>query len=434
MPPKIVSVDAGSPAAHAGLRPGLMLESVNGHEIKDVLDYRYWTEEPKLLLQLRAEDGKSIRKRLKKPEGVPLGLNFETYLMDRQRSCANRCIFCFIDQLPQGMRETLYYKDDDARLSFLQGNYITLTNLSEREIDRICSLRISPLNVSVHSSDPDVRCTMLRNPSAGRCMEIMRRLARAGIEMNCQIVLCPGINDGDILSRTLSELTELFPQVHSVSVVPVGITRYREGLYKLSPVTSENAADAISRVEKVADACFASSGSRVVYCSDELYLRAGFELPSYAYYEDFPQFENGVGMLRSLFDEYTEALSSLSGDEKARVSIATGMAAAPLFENISQLTKKTCYNININVYPVVNRFFGETVDVAGLLVGSDLLSALKGRELGDRLLISSTMLRHGGDVFLDDMSLNELSEALCVPVVPVKCDGESLLNAILGQL
>ncbi|MBO6011670.1 MAG: DUF512 domain-containing protein [Oscillospiraceae bacterium] len=433
MASRITGVDKGSPAARARIRPGMLLEKVNGHEIKDVLDYRYWTEEPRLLLELRDERGRAVRKRLSKPEGIPLGLDFETYLMDSQRSCANRCVFCFIDQLPRGMRPTLYYKDDDARLSFLQGNYITLTNLSARELDRICALRISPLNVSVHASDPDVRRAMLRNPNAGRCMELMRRLADADIEMNCQIVLCPGMNDGDVLSATLADLSALCPQVHSVSVVPVGITRYREGLPELSPVTREGAADAIRRVEKAAEANLAAHGSRVLYCSDELYLRAGLELPPLEYYEDFPQFENGVGMLRSLYEEYLEALSDLDGSERARVSVATGTAAAPLFENISQKTKKTCYNVDIKVYPVVNRFFGETVDVAGLLTGSDLLAALRGEDLGERLLISATMLRHGGDVFLDDVSLAELSDALGVPVVPVRPDGAELLDAVVGR-
>ena len=433
MASRIVAVDRGSPAARARLRPGMLLEKINGHDIRDVLDYRYWSEEPKLLLELRDERGRAIKKRVKKPEGIPLGLDFETYLMDAQRSCANRCVFCFIDQLPKGMRPTLYYKDDDARLSFLQGNYITLTNLSGREIDRICALRISPLNVSVHASDPDVRRAMLRNPSAGRCMELMRRLAEHDIEMNCQIVLCPGMNDGEVLTKTLEDLSALCPQVHSVSIVPVGITRYREGLPDLSPVTREGAADAIARVEKAAEANLERFGSRVLYCSDELYLRAGLELPPIEYYEDFPQFENGVGMLRSLYEEYSGALSGLTGEERARVSVATGTAAAPLFENISQITKKTCYNVDIKVFPVVNRFFGETVDVAGLLTGSDLLAALKGEDLGERLLISATMLRHGGDVFLDDVSLAELSEALGVPVVPVRPDGAELLDAVVGR-
>ncbi|MCR5648793.1 MAG: DUF512 domain-containing protein [Oscillospiraceae bacterium] len=433
MASRIVAVDRGSPAARARLRPGMLLEKINGHEIRDVLDYRYWSEEPKLLLELRDERGRAIKKRVKKPEGIPLGLDFETYLMDAQRSCANRCVFCFIDQLPKGMRPTLYYKDDDARLSFLQGNYITLTNLSGREIDRICALRISPLNVSVHASDPDVRRAMLRNPSAGRCMELMRLLAEHDIEMNCQIVLCPGMNDGEVLTKTLEDLSALCPQVHSVSIVPVGITRYREGLPDLSPVTREGAADAIARVEKAAEANLERFGSRVLYCSDELYLRAGLELPPIEYYEDFPQFENGVGMLRSLYEEYSGALSGLTGEERARVSVATGTAAAPLFENISQITKKTCYNVDIKVFPVVNRFFGATVDVAGLLTGSDLLAALKGEDLGERLLISATMLRHGGDVFLDDVSLAELSEALGVPVVPVRPDGAELLDAVVGR-
>ncbi len=427
----ITGVDPGSPAKRAGLRAGDELVSVNGHEIRDVLDYRYYCESPRLLLEFR-RDGVLRRKRLRKEESEPLGLDFDTYLMDRPRSCVNHCLFCFIDQLPPGMRETLYFKDDDARLSFLQGNYISLTNLSPREQDRICALRISPINVSVQATDPEVRRRLLGNPRAGEGYEIMRRFARARISMDCQIVVCPGINDGEVLQRTMEDLEALYPQVSSVSVVPVGLTKHREGLYPLTPVDAAIAGEIIDRVDAFGEACLARHGSRIFACGDELYRKAGREVPPWDYYEGFPQFENGVGMLRSLEDEFREALAQApAAPEAAPFAVATGGAAYPLFQKILQLFHDSCYSVEGKLYAVRNDFFGESVNVAGLLTGGDLIAQLRGKDLGRRLLISVSMLRHGGDVFLDDLSLEDVSGALGVPVRTVENDGAAVLRAFL---
>ena len=427
----VFSVDPGSPAARAGLRPGDRLLTVNGHEILDVLDYRYHCESPRLLLEFLRE-GKTCRKRIRKEESEPLGLNFETYLMDRPRSCANRCVFCFIDQLPKGMRDTLYFKDDDARLSFLQGNYITLTNLSPREQQRILDLRISPINVSVQATDPEVRRRLLGNPRAGECYEIMKRFAAGRIRMDCQIVVCPGINDGETLQRSMEDLAALYPQVSSVSVVPVGLTKHRQGLPALTPVDGRIAGEIIDRVDAFGEACLKKLGSRIFACGDELYRKAGRETPPWDYYEGFPQFENGVGMLRSLEDEFREALAEKpEAETPAPFAVATGGAALPLFEKLLQLLSDSCYSVDGRIYGIRNDFFGESVNVAGLITGRDLIAQLRGKPLGERLLVSVSMLRYGGDVFLDDVSLDEAREALGVPVVPVANDGEAVLRAFL---
>ena len=428
----IFSVDPGSPAARAGLKPGDRLVSVNGHEIRDVLDYRYYCESPRLVVEFDRE-GKRHVKRIRKEESEPLGLDFETYLMDKPRSCVNHCLFCFIDQLPKGMRDTLYFKDDDARLSFLQGNYITLTNLSPREQQRILDLRISPINVSVQATDPEVRCRLLGNPRAGDCYSIMQRFARGRISMDCQIVVCPGINDGEVLQRTMEDLAALYPQVGSVSVVPVGLTKHRQDLPRLTPVDKAIAGQIIDRVDAFGEACLHKLGSRIFACGDELYRKAGREVPDWDYYEGFPQFENGVGMLRSLEDEFIEALEegeSVPGPVPP-FAVATGGAALPLFQKLLQLLSDSCYSVEGRVYGIRNEFFGESVNVAGLLTGRDLISQLRGKELGSRLLISVSMLRYGGDVFLDDVSLSAVSEALGVPVIPVANDGRAVLRAFL---
>ena len=428
----ITGVDPGSPAARAGLKPGDTLISVNGHEIRDVLDYRYYCESPRLLLEYSRE-GRMHHKRLRKAESEPLGLDFESYLMDKPRSCVNHCLFCFIDQLPKGMRETLYFKDDDARLSFLQGNYITLTNLSAREQQRIMDLRISPINVSVQATDPAVRCRLLGNPRAGDCYEIMRLFAEKRIHMDCQIVVCPGINDGEVLQKTMEDLALLHPQVSSVSVVPVGLTRHREGLAALTPVDAAIAGEIIDRVDAFGEICLERCGSRIFACGDELYRKAGRPVPDWDYYEGFPQFENGVGMLRSLEDEFTEALAAQpEAPDPVPFAVATGGAAYPLFQKLLQLLADSCYSVEGRLYGVRNDFFGESVNVAGLLTGQDLIAQLRGKELGEKLLISVSMLRYGGDVFLDDTPLSAVSEALGVPVIPVPNDGEAVLRAFLN--
>ena len=433
---KIQSVDPHSPARRAGVRPGERLTHINGRPIADVLDYKFYAYDPRLELTLEEEDGRTRTVRVRKGEGEELGLNFETYLMDRARSCANRCIFCFVDQMPPGMRETLYFKDDDARLSFLMGNYITLTNLSEREIDRICALRICPVNISVHATDPALREAMLRHRRAGECLDIMKRFAGAGIEMNCQIVSCPGINDGPALDRTLADLGALHPAVASVAVVPVGLTKYREGLCHIDPYTPAQAAALIGQVEAFAAAFLEKHGTSLAWCSDEFYLLAGRALPEKAYYEDMNQLENGVGMLRLLQSQAELALEgeALSDLTPPPFSIATGVSAAPFVEKIVDRCREKCGNIVGTVHPVANRFFGETITVSGLVTGGDLIGQLRGKELGERLILPSNMLRAGEQVFLDDVTVAQVEEALGVPVCPVDAEsGFDLVDAILGR-
>ena len=432
MSQRIFSVDPGSPGARAGFRPGDTLLSINGHTILDVLDYRYHSEAEKLRVEIERQ-GKRRTLRLRKEESEPLGLNFETYLMDRPRACVNKCVFCFIDQLPRGMRDTLYFKDDDARLSFLQGNYITLTNLSSRELERIMDLRISPINVSVQATDPDARCRLLGNPRAGNVMEIMRRFADAHIHMDCQIVVVPDYNDGAVLDRTMEDLASLYPAVTSVSIVPVGLTRYREGLASLRPIDAAMAETILDQADRMGEACLQKYGTRIFCCGDELYCKAGRPVPDWDWYEGFPQFENGVGMLRSLEDEFLEALAELEAKPESvpAFTVATGMAAAPLLSKLLQIFRDSCYAVQGQVVPIENRFFGGMVNVAGLLTGQDLLAQLRDRDLGSRVLISASMLRHGGDMFLDDMTLEALSGALGTPVIPVLNDGAALLRAFL---
>ena len=431
---KIASVDPHSPARKAGVRPGEKLTHINGHPIVDVLDYKFYAYDPRLELTLTDPEGNSRTLRLRKEEGEDLGLNFETYLMDKARSCANKCIFCFVDQMPPGMRDTLYFKDDDARLSFLMGNYMTLTNLSRREIQRIIDLRISPINISVHATDPELRSAMLKNPRAGECLEVMKQFAQAGIEMNCQIVACPGVNDGPALERTLDDLSGLYPAVTSVAVVPVGVTKFREGLCRIEPYTREQAAALLDQVEQFAAAFLEKQGTSLAWCSDEFYLIAGRPLPEKAYYEDMDQLENGVGMLRLLLQQAELALEDEGQTEVAPFSVATGLSAAPFVQEIVDKIREKCGNIKGMVYPIVNRFFGETITVSGLITGTDLIEQLNGKDLGKRLLIPDNMLRAGERVFLDDVTVEQLEEALGVAVIPVPADsGFDLADAILGR-
>lgn len=429
----VTNVDKTSPVRRH-VRPGDALVAINGHEIEDVLDYRYWSYEERLTLTIRRPDGSEHTVKVRKDAGEDLGLDFDEYLMDKPWGCSNRCVFCFVDQLPRGMRKSLYFKDDDARLSFLTGSYITLTNLSEREFERICALRISPINVSVHATDPDMRAKLMGNPRAADILTPLRRLAEAGITMNCQIVCCPGWNDREQLSRSMRELAELYPGVYSVSIVPVGLTMHREKLEKLTPFDRAGACETIDRVESFAAECLEKYGSRIFWCSDELYLKAGREVPADEYYEEYSQLENGVGLMRLLETEFLEALEDVPADagSGSAFCIATGVSAAPLLEKLLQTGHKKCANIKGQVYAVVNDFFGHTIDVAGLVTGGDLIAQLKGRDLGERVLIPHNMLRHGEGVFLDDVTLEEASAALGVPVVPIGSGGAELLDAMLG--
>jgi len=430
---RIKSIDSDSPL-RGRAEVGDAVVAINDNRILDVLDYKFYAYDKDLRVLLKRPDGTEYSVQVKKPEGGDLGLDFETYLMDAPRSCANNCIFCFIDQLPRGMRKTMYFKDDDARLSFLMGNYITLTNLSKREIQRIIDLHISPVNVSVHTTNPELRCMMLGNKCAGESIDIMHRFARAGIVMNCQIVCCPGINDGEELKRSMSELAAMYPQVRSVSVVPLGVTKFREGLYPLTPYTAELAADTIDTVEAFAQECLQKLGSRIFFCGDELYLKAGREIPGDEYYEDYVQLENGVGMLRLLETEFKSALSLSDEPGEIDFSIATGVAAAPFFERLCRMASERYPQIKGRVYPIKNDFFGHSVDVAGLVTGGDLIAQLKGRELGNFLLISQNMLRRQEQDFLDDVTLKDAIRELNLPIYPIEQDGFALWDAMCGLL
>ena len=427
----ITSVDRHSPAERAGITPGEQLLTINGHQIIDVLDYRFYGYDTDCCLELREPAGTVRTVSLRKPEGRDLGLNFDTVLMDDMRSCANHCIFCFVDQMPPGMRKTLYFKDDDARLSFLQGNYITLTNLTDREAQRIIDLRISPINVAVHTTDPQLHCTMLGNKNALRSLDYIRAFCKAGIVMNGQIVVCPGWNDGDQLRRTLRDLTEM--QFSSCSLVPVGITKYRQGLAKLRPVDVATAAEIIDIADEYGRENLERFGTRRFFCADELYLRAGRPLPRAEYYEGYRQLENGVGLMRSLEDDFLAGLATV--DVPVRFSpftIATGTAAAPFLGGLVQRAQADYPGLRGQVIAVENDFFGHTIDVAGLLTGQDISAQLRGRDLGDRVLIPIHMMRHGETVFLDDYTVERLSRELGVPVQVVDEDGFALVDAMFA--
>lgn len=422
---KIVSVERGSPADKAGVLPGDFLVSIDGHFIRDVLDYQFFST-GSLITVLFERTGKIL---IKKPEYADLGLNFETYLMDEKRSCRNHCVFCFIDQLPKGLRSPLYFKDDDDRLSFLQGNYITLTNLSDSDIERIISMKLA-VNVSVHTTGPDLRSKMQGNKNAGAALRKFFRLADAGIQLNCQIVLCPGINDGDNLVKTLDRLSA-YENITSTAVVPVGLTRFREenGLYPLTAFTKDTARAALDII-----AAFHDNKNAPVYAADELFLIAGRAIPDYDYYGGFEQYENGVGMWRDLRDDFYASLTAADGDVRSqnrqskpnKKSVITGTAAYPLIKELCGAVGK-----NISVFAIRNDFFGESVTCSGLVTGRDIMSQLAGKDLGKALLLPANMLKSGEAVFLDDVTVADLEQALSVSVRVVPATGEDLLKALL---
>lgn len=427
----IQSVEVGSPAARKKLRGGMILHRINGHEIMDVLDYRFYMMESHLTLEIEGEDGKRRIVKLRKNEEDDLGLEFETYLMDKQHSCRNKCIFCFIDQLPSGMRETLYFKDDDSRLSFLFGNYITLTNLTEHEIQRIIDMHISPVHISVHTTNPELRCRMMNNRFAGDSLSALYRFAEAGIRIECQLVLCPGYNDGEELQRSMEDLAGLAPAVESVAAVPVGITKYREGLTPLRPFTPEECGRVIDAIEAMGDRMEKETGNRLFYPADEFYVKAGRPIPDASFYGEMSQLENGVGMMALLKDEFTAALEEETRTPAgSRLTLATGVAAADFIQSLIDDAAKKWHNLDVTVIAVRNEFFGETIDVAGLVTGGDIGKQLQGR-VGDRLLIPDVMLRHDGACFLDDVTPEQLSAQLGVPLTVVGGDGQALVNALL---
>ena len=433
---KITCVDKGSRAELAGIRSGDNLISINNREICDVLDYRFFLADRSILLKLDRE-GETFEVSIRKQQYDDIGLDFETPLMDKKHSCENKCVFCFIDQLPKGMRKTLYFKDDDSRLSFLHGNYITLTNLHDKDIDRIIEMHISPVNISVHTTNPELRVQMMHNKRAGEVLSYMKRLADAGISLCGQIVLCKGLNDGEELDRSMRDLSELFPAMQSVSIVPAGLTRFREKLYPLEGFTKEESAAVIAQVDKFAKDFEEKNGSRMFFCSDEFYLKAELPLPEESYYEGYPQIENGVGMITSLVTEFKSELDYLDEyleNYKAprHVSIATGAAAYDTIKAMAVELEARIEDLQIDVYKIINHFFGETITVSGLLTGKDISEQLAGKDLGDLLIFPSNALRSGEDVFLDDMTPDQLSAALGVTVSPSRDGGEGFICDALG--
>lgn len=416
-----------------GIKPGDVLVSVNSHEINDVLDYRFYIKEKKLTLAL-VSSGKAKKVHLRKDEDDDLGLEFDSYLMDRQHRCTNRCIFCFVDQMPPGMRETLYFKDDDSRMSFFFGSYVTLTNLTEHDVSRLIEMHISPVNVSVHTMNPELRVKMMKNKHAGECLSILKRLADAGIKLNTQLVLCPGINDGKELEYSLSELEKLLPAIQSIAAVPVGLTKFRENLPALRTYTPQEARETIEIVDSFGERCLEKYGVRLAFCADEFYLTAGMPIPGEEYYEDYPQLENGVGLWRNLLEEFSFALteSSFEKDIERHVSIATGVAAYPLLVRLCRLVSEKYPLVKADVFQIKNDFFGHSVTVAGLVTGKDLISQLKDKPHAETLIIPSVMLRSEGDVFLDDVSLEDVEKVLSVSVrVTDANSGFELLENIL---
>lgn len=428
---KISSVVAGSPAERAGIFAGDVLASIGGNPVKDVLDYMFYAAEESPDIEI-VRDGSPMSFHISKGEYDDLGLQFETFLMDSKQSCRNKCVFCFIDQMPPGMRETLYFKDDDARLSFLQGNYVTLTNLDQSDIDRIIKMKLN-INVSVHTTNPELRCKMMHNRFAGEKLKYIRQLAENGIKLNCQIVCCPGLNDGAELRRSLSDLGELMPNITSMAVVPVGLTKFREGLFPLECFTRETAAETIDIIEEFQEIFLEKFGTRTVFPSDEFFLIAERELPPMEYYEDFSQYENGVGMLRSLIDEFEKALelAEWEGGER-HVSVATGYAPYPVIFMLVKMAEERFPMLKCDVYRIRNDFFGETITVTGLITAQDLIAQLRDKPLGDELLISSAMLRRDSEEFLDDLTVSDVERELNTRVKVSGSDGYEFLDAIMG--
>ena len=430
----VKSIMPGSIAEELGIEPGDKLLSIDGQEIEDIFDYQFYVEDEEIVLLIEKQDGEQWELEIEKDADEQLGIEFGQGLMDEYRSCRNKCMFCFIDQMPEGMRDTLYFKDDDSRLSFLQGNYVTLTNMSDHDIERIIRYRLEPINISFQTTNPQLRCKMLHNRFAGDALKKVDRLFEGGIEMNGQIVLCKGENDGAELERSIKDLTAYIPLLRSVSVVPVGLTKFRDGLYHLEPFTKEDAKEVLSVIHKWQDRIYEQYGIHFIHAGDEWYLLAGQEVPEEERYDGYLQLENGVGMLRLLHNEFTEALAAEQGDNEVReLSLATGKLAYPTICTLMEQMKEKFPDTTVHVYPIRNDFFGERITVSGLVTGQDLTAQLKGQKLGERLLIPCNMLRVDEDVFLDDYTVADVEKTLQEPLNIVKSSGQNLLDTVLGR-
>ena len=427
-------VEPGSIAEEMGIEAGDKLISINDNTIEDVFDYHYYVNDEEIVLLIEKPDGEEWELEIEKDYEEDLGIVFEQGLMDEYRSCRNKCMFCFIDQMPKGMRETLYFKDDDSRLSFLQGNYITLTNMSDHDVDRIVKYHLEPINISFHTTNPELRCKMLHNRFAGEALKKVDNFYEGGIQMNGQIVLCKGINDGEELERSIRDMSRYLPHLQSVSVVPVGLTKYRDGLYPLESFTKEDAEKVIDTIEKWQKIFYEEYGLHFIHAGDEWYILAEREMPEEERYDGYLQLENGVGMLRLLMNEFEEAYAELEGDgRKIEVSMATGFLAYPYLKKMIEKLKEKFPNVTVHLYAIRNDFFGEKITVAGLITGQDLIAQLKGQQLGERLLLPCNMLRSGEEVFLDDVTLSEVKDSLQIQVDIVKSSGWDFIEAIINS-
>lgn len=431
----------GSIAEEFELAPGDRLISINGHEIEDIFDYQFYAEDTYIEILIEKPDGDQWILEVDKEEDEDLGIEFDNGLMDEYRSCHNKCIFCFIDQMPKGMRDTLYFKDDDSRLSFLQGNYVTLTNMSDHNLDRIIQYHLSPINISFQTMNPELRCKMLNNRFAGEALKKVDRLNEAGIEMNGQIVLCKGVNDGEELAFSIREMMRYIPNLQSVSVVPVGLSKYRDGLFPLEPFTREDAREVLSTIHHYQNESYQKYGNHFIHASDEWYILAGEELPQEENYDGYLQLENGVGMMRLLLNEFEEAVKELqekiSADDldfvPREISMATARLAYPFIRDMAARMMEMVPGLMIHVYEIRNDFFGEMITVSGLLTGQDLIAQLTGKELGEALYLPQNVLRSGEEVFLDDVTVTEMEKALQVKVDIIKSSGRDFVNAVLDR-
>ncbi len=437
----IKSIALGSIAEEMGIETGDQLLKINDNEIEDIFDYQYLVQDDHLDVLIKKSDGEEWLLDIDKDFDEDLGIEFENGLMDDYRSCSNKCIFCFIDQMPKGMRPTLYFKDDDSRLSFLQGNYVTLTNMSDADIDRILKYHLSPINISFQTTNPELRCKMLGNRFAGDALKKVDRLCAdgSGIELNGQIVLCKGVNDGDELERSIRDLTKYLPNLQSVSVVPVGLSKYRDGLYPLEPFTSEDASKVIETIESWQKKVYNEYGMHFIHASDEWYFLAGRDFPEEERYDGYLQLENGVGMMRLLINEFEDAFDEIITSHskeltsiKRDISMATGRLVYPCIRDMAKRAMDICPGLNVKVYEIVNEFFGERITVSGLLTGQDIIKQLKGKDLGTMLYLPENLLRSGEDYLLDDVKISDIERELCATVGIAKCDGRDLVCELFG--